>query len=423
MWPMRVAFMVELLAAEMLFLWPAEKRSRFPLRYGLSAAACLLAAPVFSLGDWAGQLGQFILFTSLFLVSTAAMGFCFHLKAYAVVSSCAAGYAVQHIAYHFTKITAQYGFLEGVRFGVLTEITVREVVVLSCVYLLFGLTVCMYSAKNQCWKNKDRSFNVLSMGIIFICVGLTRVSISLGDSNSTTVSIYAIAALLMALTVQLVLSKVVELRYLNATVNLLLQKEKQHYEQSKKAIDTINIKYHDLKHMLGAMHLPPEEIDTIRKAVQIYGSQVKTGNEALDILLTENTLRLEEEGITLTYMGNGEHFSFMPITDVYSLFGNAVNNAVEAVREVEDPEKRIINIVTERKGALINIGITNYYMGAISFDGGLPVTTKSDDQGFHGFGMRSMKLIAEKYGGGLSVTADGEVFDLGIYLMRSATVK
>ena len=423
MWAMRVAFMFELLAAELLFLWPAEKRSHFLLRYVLSAAVCLLVSPWFPFSGWPGQLGQFFLFTSLFLLSAAAMGFCFKLKAYAVISSCAAGYAVQHIAYHVTKIAAQCGFLAGVQFGILTNATIREIAILPFVYLLFGLTICLYSAKNQCWKNKDRSFNVISVSIIFICVGLTRVSTSLGDSDSITVSIYAIVALLMALMVQLVLSKVVELQYLNETTGLLLQKEKQHYEQSKKAIDTINIKYHDLKHMLGNMHLPPEEIDTIRNAVQIYGSQVKTGNEALDILLAENTLRLEEEGITLTYMGNGRDFSFMSTMDVYSLFGNAVNNAVEAVRKVEDPEKRIINIVTERKGALINIDITNYYTGTLSFDSGLPITTKSEEEGFHGFGMRSMKLIAEKYGGSLTITAGGEVFDLGIYLMNSAAAQ
>lgn len=418
-WISRVALMAEIVLAELLFLYPAEKRRPFAVRLILSLAACAVIAVVLpGSGRSGSQLEQFLHFTGMFLVSVAAMGACFKLKLPALVSSCTAGYAVEHIAYHITKIAAHYGFMAGVSTAWLSNRLVCEVILFPFIYLAFLLTIGLYSARNQCYKKADMRFNVLSIGIIFICIGLTRAAGYFGDSDSVTVSLYAIAAALMALVVQLVLSKIVELQHINETMSLLWEKERQHYEQSKKAIDTINIKYHDLKHMLRGLHIPQEEISAIESAVQVYGSQVRTGSEALDILLTENTLRLEEEGIILTYMGNGGDLGFMSTMDVYSLFGNAVNNAVEAVRRVKDPEKRIINIVTERKGNLVSINISNFFAGELIFEDDLPATTKKEEEGFHGFGMRSMKLIAEKYGGGLTAAADKEVFNLGIYLMR-----
>ena len=166
--------------------------------------------------------------------------------------------------------------------------------------------------------------------------------------------------------------------------------------------------------------LSEEDIRSIEDAVNAYDSKIKTGNEALDVLLTKNSLLCRAEGIILTYAGNGSDFSFMSTMDVYSLFGNAVDNAIEAVRRVEDPEKRVVDIVTEKRGKMITIIITNYCSGRIEIADGMPVTTKTEEAGFHGFGMKSMRLLAEKYHGSLHVRLEGDVFILTISLFDSA---
>ena len=272
--------------------------------------------------------------------------------------------------------------------------------------------------KRQAYKRIDTRFNRLSVVTILICIGLTRVAAYFGDAESVTVSLYAIVACLMALMIQLVLSKTVELEHENETISLLWQEDRKQYELSKKTMDIINIKYHDLKHTLRDMKLPEEEVKSIKDAVRVYGSRIKTGNEALDVLLTENTLRCSDEGIVLTYTGQGTDFSFMNTADVYSLFGNAISNAVEAVQKLEDPEKKVIDILSERRGELISIHVSNFFNGELRISDGLPVTSKKEEEGFHGYGMKSMKLIAEKYGGSLSTSVEGELFHLNVYLME-----
>ena len=415
-------FLLELLLAELIFLYPADKRSRFPLRltavFLLCLAGQLLAPPDGAVREtMAAQLG---VYTGIFLLTVAAMGACFRLPFSSLFSLCVAGYAVEHIAYHISKILHYTtGLCQGCEFMGLRDWELAELVVFPPVYLAALLTVGLFAARSQCWKKADLRFNALSIAVVFICVGLTRLVNLYGDERSIPVSIYAVTCCVMALVVQFVLYRMVDLQSENTALNLLWQEERKQYELSKKTIDTINIKYHDLKHRLRDMHLPAEEAESIKDAVRVYGSRIRTGNEALDVLLTENSLRCSEAGICLTYMGNGADLGFMQTMDVYSLFGNAVSNAVEAVEKLDDPEKKIIDIVSERRGEMVSIHICNYYSGALRFEDGLPRTSKTEEPGFHGYGMKSMKLIAEKYGGSISASADGELFTLDIYLMQN----
>ena len=414
---LKSSFMLEILLAELVFLYPAEKRSYFLLRYLFA----VMAAVLFSLlvpFSYATIAGQFILFASSFAITVVLMGFCFRLSPAALVSVCVSGYALEHIAYHIAKLARTFGFMRGIKSTVLDERLICEAVLFPVIYLIAFLTVGLYAAKRQAYKRIDTRFNRLSVVTILICIGLTRVAAYFRDAESVTVSLYAIVACLMALMIQLVLSKTVELEHENQTISLLWQEDRKQYELSKKTMDIINIKYHDLKHTLRDMKLPEEEVKSIKDAVRVYGSRIKTGNEALDVLLTENTLRCSDEGIVLTYTGQGTDFSFMNTADVYSLFGNAISNAVEAVQKLEDPEKKVIDILSERRGELISIHVSNFFNGELEISDGLPVTSKKEEEGFHGYGMKSMKLIAEKYGGSLSTAVEGELFHLNIYLME-----
>ena len=415
-------FLLELILAELIFLYPADKRSRFPLRLSLVLLVFLAGALLFRTEAQLTRslLSQVGTFAGLFFLTVAAMGFCFRLSFPSLFSLCVAGYAVEHIAYHVSKIVQTLtGLFVGASLGPLQDWELMELVVFPPVYLIALGTIGYFAAKNECWKKTDMRFNALSIAVVFICVGLTRLVNSYGEEQSIPVSFYAITCCLMALVVQFVLYRTVDLRTENTALNLMWQEERKQFELSKKTIDTINIKYLDLKHRLRDMRLPAEEVESIKDAVRIYGSRIRTGNDALDVLLTENSLRCSEEGIRLTFMGNGADLSFMQVMDAYSLFGNAISNAVEAVEKLADPEKKIIDIVSERRGDMVSIHISNYFDGKLRLEDGMPVTSKTWEEGFHGFGMKSMKLIAEKYGGSLSASADGDLFTLDVYLMNS----
>lgn len=419
-------YVAEILLAELIFLYPVERKPCFPARYAaawLASMAFVALTPTRWLIKAAPAMAQPIEFVQFILqiaVTVAAMGCCFKLSWTALTACCAAGVAVQHIAFHVDRLLRLTGFTGRLTAAMALRQELVEFCVFLPVYVLFFLTLGRSAEKKGYCKHADRRFGLISVAIILICIGLTRVSNSFGDSDSITVSLYAITACFMALMVQLVLNSAVNLEHERELESLLLQEEHKQYELSKKTVDAINIKYHDLKYKLRdlAGRLPEEELESIQSAVDVYGRQVKTGSETLDVLLTTYSLQCGEEGITLTYTGQGGDLSFMSIMDVYSLFGNAISNAVEAVRQLDDPEKRVVDIHSERMGDMVGVSISNFFSGECRMEDGLPVTTKREEEGFHGYGMRSMRLVAEKYGGSLSVTADGQLFNLNIYLMQ-----
>ncbi len=195
----------------------------------------------------------------------------------------------------------------------------------------------------------------------------------------------------------------------------LLTQEKRRYETSKETVEIINMKCHDLKHRLSSLEdkLNAREIEELKEAIKIYDSNIKTGNEILDVVLYEKQLLCESNRIRLTCLADGKLLSFVSPSHLYALFGNAIDNAVEAVKPLEKEDKRIIGITLRREENLAVIEICNYFSGRIEIKDGLPETSKEDGNR-HGYGMRSMKYVAESYGGKIGAAIDGDMFTLTV---------
>lgn len=205
-----------------------------------------------------------------------------------------------------------------------------------------------------------------------------------------------------------------------------LWKEKQHqYEISKETIDIINRKSHDLKYQLAAFRTMErsEKIDhkirEVEDSIQLYDASISTGNSVLDVVLTEKALYCESQKITMTCMAHAQALSFLDPVDLYTLFGNALDNAIESVRQNDDPDLRLIHVsVTSEKGCAL-IRVRNSFTGsrdAIHTVEGLPPTTKSSEPGYHGFGLSSIRYTAEKYSGTMSIHTDETSFTLRILI-------
>lgn len=201
---------------------------------------------------------------------------------------------------------------------------------------------------------------------------------------------------------------------------LRVQNQEQ-YERSRTNVALINQKCHDLKHHLAALRLEKDPIlreqglQEIEQAVLIYDAVAETGNEVLDTVLTEKSLICEQDHISWTCMANGALLDFMSAVDIYTLFGNALDNAIENSREIEDREKRVVSVIVQESRGMVLIQIENYYSHALQRKDGLPVTTKLDpDQ--HGYGLKSIASIAQRYGGLMNINPEDGIFLLSILI-------
>lgn len=200
----------------------------------------------------------------------------------------------------------------------------------------------------------------------------------------------------------------------------VLQAQYAQYRSAQDSIDLINKKYHDLKHQIAVLRSETSEekahyLDAMEQEIRSYEAQNKTGNEVLDTILTSKSLYCQQHGITLTCVADGAALDFMDTMDLCSLFGNALDNAIESVEKLPDSEQRLIHLVVARQKSFLWIRVENTYDGAFQADGTLPKTTKTDAR-YHGYGLKSIYDTAEKYGGTAEISTQEKCFTLKVLL-------
>ena len=202
-------------------------------------------------------------------------------------------------------------------------------------------------------------------------------------------------------------------------VQNVLQNQYAQYKQSKESIELINYKYHDLKHQIAVLRSETdpgkreEFLDKMEADIKKYENQNKTGNKVLDTVLTTKSLYCAKHNITFTCVADGTLLDFMDVMDICSIFGNALDNAIECEYTIEDKEKRCITLDIHKKGNMLIIRLENYCQNELKADTNFPETSKKDKYN-HGFGLKSIHYIAEKYDGVVKIGVKNNIFILSI---------
>ncbi len=434
----KLIFVTELIVSEILFVYRLRKRKFFALRATLCVIALYALAFGFPIVAYNAAWGSFM-FISLFAVSLIAIKVCFSESFWNVLFCGIAAYTTEHIAYVLASsiedIALKYimrdviiggsavnPYLNGLGFdGINLFVTVS--VYVACTFVVYWISYCVYADKirpYEDFKLGRTNFIVLAGAIILVDVVFNMVANY--NANADEISLwlnrcYNLLSCILAMQLQFM-----QLRNKEVTTELsfaqqLIQEQRRQYEIAKQNADMINIKCHDLKHQIRTLRnrnavIDKDELTEIEHAVSIYQSVVETGNEALNLILTEKSLLCEKQHIKVMCIADGARLMFMRPSDIYSLFGNALDNAIEAVSTLEE-SKRIINLSIKQIDKLLIIHIENYYDLPPVVKNGKLVTTK-EDKTEHGYGMFSMKTIVEKYGGILKFDIDDNTFGLNI---------
>ena len=112
-------------------------------------------------------------------------------------------------------------------------------------------------------------------------------------------------------------------------------------------------------------------------------------------------------------MCDGSLLLFMSEIDIVTMFGNIMDNAIEAARAIDDESSRIIILNIYSRNGCVVIREENYFSGERKFKNGLPETTKKDKTN-HGYGMRSIAAAARRYEGRVECRAEDQKFLLKI---------
>lgn len=241
--------------------------------------------------------------------------------------------------------------------------------------------------------------------------------------NIRTLVDFAGNAVLIAYYVQ---RKQVQVQKELTALQTILESQYAQYVISRDTIDMINRKYHDLKHQIAALRAEPDAqireqwLRAMEEDIQAYEVQNKTGNRVLDTVLTGKSLYCQNHGIELLVVADGKLLSFMDVADICTVFGNALDNAIECERKIPDRSRRIIRLVLSAQKQFLLLKVENYCPFLMEFRDGLPRSTKGDPEN-HGFGLKSIRYTARKYGGSITTGIEDDWFVLKMLIPLRST--
>lgn len=434
LWWYKLLFMTELLAAEALFTFRLQKRGYFALRAALVVAVCYAVAALYPLPTKVSYSGWYasLMFLVLFATTFCALLFVYKISAVKLLFCGITAYTVQHLSYELFALLSNvfsFGGMDMYDSGILDFSTLNSgTVIAALVYfdlyvIVYGVSYWIMGKRFNAYADVDLNVALLLFvaAILLIDIVLNAFTVYINAYSKDyelIVCVYNILCCMLAFYIQASMLKVKDMKMEMQSVSDMLRQSQRQYKLQKENIDLINLKCHDLRYQISRLTsgkaIDDEELGKISDAISIYDATVKTGNEVLDIILTEKSLICREKGITLTCMADCGAFEFMREGELYALFGNIVDNAIEAVSKLDDVQKRCISLNVRNAGAMISVKAENYYAGEIKFSAdGLPLTDKKDKD-FHGYGMLSIQTLVHKYGGNMSVAANDGIFRLNI---------
>ncbi|BFL47968.1 ATP-binding protein [Lactonifactor longoviformis] len=349
----------------------------------------------------------------------------FDLELRELIFILAGGYATEHMTFALSKIILYLFHRQYTLYGSLPHLLITRYII----YVMGAMAVyfLIIRTKKKSGELGDSDFRIVVLAFIIMvfAIGFSVYWSYPEEYQGTRVGniicpAYSFLCCALVLLMEYYVLRENSMKREQEMMEQLLKMSGTQQKSSKEAIDIINMKCHDLKHQMKALEKiendssRKEYLQEIREAVSIYDATYHTGCSALDYVLREKTLIFNERNIEFSCMVEGKMISYMSSADVYALMGNALDNALEHVLKEKEGE-RVIGLQIRHHYDMALIHLENRCSCAPEFKDGIPVTRKKDKTQ-HGFGVKSMIYIVQKYGGEVLITAKNGKFNLDILL-------
>lgn len=417
-------FSVQLLVAEGMFLLLFPRREPFPLRAAGAAAAYLAGLRLLyeAVSRIPGRhvAVYTVYYVAVFALTLLAMRFCFGMTGREILFAGVGGYALQHMAYAATQLMLYFWPLDA---GTLADYFLRYFFFYLLLPPVFYIVFIRKQFDREGLQNRDR--RLIGIAVLVLAVNITlnqllRLEPAAASSaflRQCICSVYILLCCGMELFLLFYIPRESRLRTESELMEKMIHTMDARLRLSRKSIGIINKRCHEIKCQLHELKAQNERlaqsapVQEIEQAIAVYDSAYQTGNFVLDFVLNERSPLMEEEKIRFSCIADGAQLAFMRQTDISTLFGNALDNALECVLQEADAEKRIVDLRISRQGEMLHIHLSNYCALPVRFRDGFPVG-EENSPALHGFGVRSVAHVMEKYDGIVSFRQQNDRFIL-----------
>lgn len=264
--------------------------------------------------------------------------------------------------------------------------------------------------------------------LIFAAIQIVVINSKLSDNNQSFLMLSELGLILINI---ICLYITVNLSETHKREEMLIIEKKQN-EYTQKYAQTVKEQYeqtrrlrHDIKQYFTVLDelIAEEKYDEARALISknyknISRSEVvvDVGNNFVNSILNAKLTLAKSHGIDVICSVEKD-LSGIESADLCNLLGNMLDNAIEAAEECE-PEKRSIELNISATGNRLNITVRNSISHSVLTDNP-NLSTSKPDKSDHGFGIKTIKSIAEKYGGTTDFYEENLIFVCRAELQKS----
>lgn len=210
-----------------------------------------------------------------------------------------------------------------------------------------------------------------------------------------------------------------------------MQAQEEQNQNMETVIQNLRQLRHDMNNHVGMLYglCDTKQYDLMHKYLkqmmestsQANDIIVVQNNQALSVVLNNKKALAQQYQIPFDFAMRkreaAKDVKEMPFSEmeVCSLFGNILDNAIEACREIPHKEQSGIKLQISELEDGWQILCRNRYMEKPVFEGDSLITHKSDTQN-HGIGTKAMKSIIKKHKGKLEYEVTEEEFSVKIFM-------
>lgn len=206
-----------------------------------------------------------------------------------------------------------------------------------------------------------------------------------------------------------------------------MKMEHAYFSDVNSVLEEIRILRHDMRGELAIIHAYNEldQRDNIRihieKKLHEMDIQLMPQIDKDNIITSFLNFKLKEassQNIEVDVQSGmtEENEIYIDKEDICRVLNNIINNAIEACNECKECDEKYIKLDIDMIGRSIIIKSENPYSGQLKKEGKKILTIKKDKTR-HGYGLKSIKSIAEKYGGFMKLSYDDKIFTIEVHML------
>ena len=317
---------------------------------------------------------------------------------------------------------------------IIIEIVIHFLFIVCCAILC--LSKVRYKIKNIIiWTPINIKGIVLS--IVIIGALLTALILDMKSQTQSVIlyftKLFMILILLVCTTFPVMILNAITNTYLKKLTNdykKQIEAQAKHYEAQAKANFELRRFQHDFKNIkVGVGQLIAE--DKLTEAMSMLDSTHEdiyntthsllcfdTGNGIVDALLADKQQNASFFNTKIQFEGSIPPTG-ISATELCVIFGNTIDNAIEACEKIDTKIEKIIKVACECKSGFMFLDITNPVNEPVVIKNNTLSTTKTDKT-LHGFGLYSLEQIVRKHEGDIELYYDNYEFKVSINMFIEA---